>query len=46
MDLPTDAPTGMDLDVGKRTRTLSAIQAIASAGEADGRASTHSEVSR
>ena len=44
MDLPTDAPIGMDLDVGKRPRTLSSIQAIASAGEADGRASTHSEV--
>ena len=38
---PTDH---MDLDLGKRPRTLSSIQAIASAGEADGRASTHSEV--
>ena len=38
---PTDH---MDLDLGKRPRTLSSIEAIASAGEADGRASTHSEV--
>lgn len=45
MDLST--PTDhMDLDLGKRPHTLSSIQAIASAGEADGRASTHSEVRR
>ena len=43
MDLSTPA-SDMDLDLGKRPRTLSSIQAIASAGEADGRASTHSEV--